>query len=157
MAFTDPKTWVSEKMVKEDLNTYVRDNQIALKANVAWGVATELTIAAGSITKTQSYHKIDTQGDATTDNLDTIAGGSEGDIIVIRCVSAARVVIVKNGTGNIELTDDVTLDDVGEMLTLIYDGSNWQALNYPVSDVSPLPFCVTNAGSFTGYCKTFND
>ena len=157
MAWTAPKTWAAGPLASADLNTYIRDNQNFLKTNIAWGIAAELTIAAGIVTKTQSYHKIDTEGDAVTDDLDTIAGGNEGEVLVIRCVSAARVVIVKNATGNIELTEDITLDDVGEMLTLIYDGSNWQVLSYPVSDVCCLPFCVTNAGSFTGYCKTFDD
>lgn len=157
MAFTTPKTWIKEKLTKEDLNTYIRDNQNFLKTNVAWGAAAELTIASGAITKTQSFHKIDTEGDAASDDLDTISGGAEGEIIAIRIVDASRKVTVKNGTGNIALDADVLLYDTGEILMLIYDGSNWQALNYPVSDVTSLPFCVTNNGYYTGYCKTFDD
>jgi len=89
--------------------------------------------------------------------LDTINGGAEGEIIVIRIVDASRKVTVKNGTGNIELDADVLLSDPGDLLMLLHDGTNWQALNYPVSDVVSLPFCVTNNGYYTGYCKTFDD
>lgn len=157
MAWTAPKTWIAEILTKEDLNQYMRDNQNFLKTNIAWGAATELTIASGAVTKTQSFHKIDTEADAISDDLNTISGGAEGEIIIIRIVDAARKVTVKDGTGNIELGADVLLDSVGEMLTLIHDGSNWQVVNLPVTDVASLPFCVTNAGYYTGYCKTFND
>lgn len=133
--WSDPKTWAAEPLVKEDLNQYIRDNQNFLKSNVAWGAATELTISSGAVTKTQSYHKIDTEGDAASDDLDTINGGSEGEVQVIRSVSSARVVRVRTGMGNIEMTADVILDEVGKMLTLIHDGTNWQALNYPKEDI----------------------
>ena len=47
--------------------------------------STELTIASGAITVTQSYHTIDTESDAATDDLDTITvAGGEGDVLVIR-------------------------------------------------------------------------
>lgn len=135
MGWTTPKTWIAQPLVKEDLNTYIRDNQNFLKTNVAWGAAAELTISSGAVTATQSYHKIDTEGDAASDNLDTINGGAEGKVIVIRCVSSARVIRVKNGTGNIEMATDVVLDDVGKMLALIHDGTNWQVLNYPKENI----------------------
>jgi len=135
MGWTTPKTWAATVLTKEDLNQFLRDNQNFLKTNVAWGTATELTIASGAITKTQSFHKIDTEGDAASDDLDTINGGSEGEVQVIRCVSSARVIRVKNGTGNIEMATDVLLDETGKMLTLIYDGTNWQVLNYPKENI----------------------
>ena len=48
------------------------------------GTPTELTIAAGVITRTRSNHTVDTQGDDATDDLDTINGGVEGDILLLR-------------------------------------------------------------------------
>jgi hypothetical protein len=90
--------------------------------------ATELTIAAGVVTRTQVYHTIDTQGDAGTDDLDTISGGAQGDLLIIRPVHTDRTVVVKHGTGNIKLRSaaDVTLDDASDILALLcYDGTNW--------------------------------
>ena len=157
MAWTSPKTWTAEVLTSADLNQYVRDNQNYLKTNAAWGAAVELTLSTGAVTRTQTFHEIDTEGDTVSDDLDTINGGSEGEVIVFHIVDADRKVTVRNGTGNIVLVSDLLLSDPSEMLALIYDGTNWQVLNYPISDVMPLPFCVTNAGYYTGFCKTFED
>lgn len=86
---------------------------------------TELTIATGSVTATQSYHTIDTQSDDSTDDLDTISGGTEGMILVIKAANSARTVVVKNGTGNIVCPADVSLDNANDTWAGIYDGTNW--------------------------------
>jgi hypothetical protein len=87
-----------------------------------------LTIAAGAVTITQSVHKIDTAADGATDDLDTISGGSNDQLLLLRAENAARTVVVKNDTGNILLGgDDVELDDANKFLLLIYDSglSKW--------------------------------
>ena len=94
----------------------------------------ELTIAAGVVTIASTYdtfYDIDTQGDASEDDLDTINGGETGEIIVIRAEDAARTVIVKHGAGNILLggDQDLTLVDQSQLLMLMYDGSNWVELS----------------------------
>jgi len=61
---------------------------------------TELTIVAGVITKTQGFHTVDTEADASSDDLDTINGGVIGDLLTIAPANAARQIIVKR-TGNI--------------------------------------------------------
>jgi hypothetical protein len=43
-----------------------------------YAAATELTIATGAITVTQSQHTVDTEADAASDDLDTISGGTAG-------------------------------------------------------------------------------
>lgn len=92
--------------------------------------AIELTIVAGAITRTQVYHRVDTQGDDATDNLDTINGGTEADILIIRAENAARTVVVRTGVGNIVLQggSNISLDDVTDHLILIYDGTQWNDL-----------------------------
>jgi hypothetical protein len=95
-----------------------------------FGGDTELTISGGVVTATKSYHSIDTEGDGGTDNLDTISGGTDGAMLVIRAANSARDVVVKHGTGNIylDLTDgDFTMNHVYDTMTLIYDngGSVW--------------------------------
>lgn len=93
--------------------------------------ATELTIASGAITVTQSYHTIDTESDAATDDLDTITvAGGEGDVLVIRPESSSRTVVIKHGTGNVQCVgnDDITLDDDHDFALLIRkDATNWMA------------------------------
>jgi len=92
-----------------------------------FAAATELTIAAGVITRTQTYHTVDTASDDATDDLDTINGGTAGDMLIIRPAHTDRSVVVKDGTGNIVLQGgaDITLDDATDHLILVYDGSNW--------------------------------
>lgn len=90
--------------------------------------ATELTIAAGTVTATQSYHTIDTQSDDATDDLGAIGGGTAGQKLTLRAEDGARTVVVKNNTtppANIALEGDMTLDNVHDTLSLIYDGTNW--------------------------------
>ncbi len=96
---------------------------------------TELTIASGIITATQSNHTVDTQSDDATDDLDTISGGTDGDTLTIRPEDAARNIVLKHGTGNLRLPNsrDVTLISVNDIVTLIYDGTNW---DYPAQDLS---------------------
>lgn len=94
--------------------------------------ATELTIATGAVTATQSMHRIDTESDTSSDDLDTINGGSEGRVLYIRADNTARTVVVKHNTGNILCfgAADITLDETYKFVHLIYDGvlSKWLAI-----------------------------
>lgn len=93
------------------------------------GAATELTIVTGAITATQSYHTVDTEADAATDDLDTISGGAEGDVLVVRAIDSARTVSVTEA-GNILLTaTPFALDNVEDTLTLLNDGTNWMEIS----------------------------
>jgi hypothetical protein len=90
---------------------------------------TELTIASGEITVTQTLHSVDGEGDAA-DDVDTISGGTEGVLIALRPENAARNITLKNGTGNI-LTGtglDYVIPDNG-IAALLFDGTNWRLLN----------------------------
>ena len=92
--------------------------------------ATELTIdAVGQVTATQSFHTIDTYGDAATDDLDSIAGETAGQIIVIQAADSARTVVAKNGTDNLRLEGDMTFDNANDTLTLIFTGVSWYELS----------------------------
>lgn len=93
--------------------------------------STELTIASGAITVTQTFHRIDTEADAASDNLDTISGGTDGQFLVIRAENTAREVVVTTA-GNITTSDgnNVALDEVYKFLLLVYDGnrSKWNVV-----------------------------
>ena len=130
MAWTSPKTWTAAVLSVADMNTYVSDNDTFLKKNIALEAATELTISAGSITVTQAHHRIDTEADAASDDLDTIAGGTEGTVIFLRAESAARIVIIKHGTGNIYPGANITLDAITKYVSFIkHNNTNWYLLN----------------------------
>jgi len=87
----------------------------------------EVTIASGAITVTQTCHTVDTEGNAASDDLDTINGGTNGMPIYLRPASDSRTVVIKHNTGNIWIsgTADVTLDDIRDLIALIYDGTKW--------------------------------
>ena len=123
MAWTLPKTMGSEAGVSADWNTYVRDNLNFLKATIQLDAAVELTIAAGVITKTKAYHFIDTAALAATDDLDTINGASDGDILFLEAEHTDRTVILKDGTGNLQLGGDIYLTATGQAVALIYNGT----------------------------------
>lgn len=100
------------------------------------GTPTELTIAGGVITVTKGYHKVDTQANAAQDDLDTINGGVDGQILIIRPEHTDRTVNVTEA-GNIRL-DGVNrlMNNSWKTLTLIYDSglSKWLEFAYGDND-----------------------
>lgn len=132
--FTADPAVVSDGMMwyRSDTDKFrVRLNGVTYNLNIEGttilGDGSELTIATGAITITSGYHRVDTQSDGGTDDLDTISGGTTGQMLVLRAENAARTVVVKNGTGNIQLDGaaDFSLDDVQDTVSLLYDGTNW--------------------------------
>lgn len=95
------------------------------------GAVQPLTISGGivSISANYSYYSIDTQAAAASDDLDTISGGNEGDLIFIKAANTTRTVVVKDATGNI-LTNgsvDLSLDNTDDLVIMHFDGTNWKA------------------------------
>ena len=95
-------------------------------------VVVERTIASGAVTcDKRADHNIilDTEGGAASDDLDTISGARAGQIVRLRTTANARDVVVKHGTGNIELVGaaDFTLDMANSCLLLMYHAntSKW--------------------------------
>ncbi|MBU0791742.1 MAG: hypothetical protein KKC55_14930, partial [Gammaproteobacteria bacterium] len=137
MAWTAPRTWVAnDVLTAAQLNTDIRDNEEWLKENIELEEADELTINAGSITITKSYHTIDTQADAAEDDLDTIAGGGEGRIVFVCADHTDRTVVLKNGTGNLVLGADISLDDTSKHVALICDAAGDYHLLFSARDVT---------------------
>lgn len=97
---------------------------------IVYTVGSELTIASGVITVTNSYHTVDTESDASTDDLDTINGGEEGMQLVLRADNSGRTVVVKDATGNIYLdgNSDFSLDHKTDTIHLMYASSNWREI-----------------------------
>ena len=99
--------------------------------NLLGAAAAEKTIATGVITITAGYHTVDTEGDAATDDLDTISGGRTGDLLVIVPANAARTIVAKHGTGNLNLAAgvDFTMDEDDDFLQLLLIGATWQEIS----------------------------
>lgn len=93
-------------------------------------------IISGAISALCSLMVVDVQGESGDDNLDTINGGVEGREITIKCLNSSRTIVVRNGEGNIKLSGgtDRRLGHANDLLTLIYDGTNWLEKAYSVNE-----------------------
>lgn len=90
--------------------------------------STELTISGGAVTAVANFYRVDTESNASTDDLDTITAGTgvaDGHMLVLRAENASRTVVIKHNTGNILSNNeqDIYLDDSHEIAVLIYDGN----------------------------------
>lgn len=147
--------------------TVISAGKSANLLNLKTPAATELTIASGAITRTQMHHNVDTEADATSDDLDTIAGGAEGLFLIIQPNNDGRTVVVRHNQGagggaGIILADgsNFTMDGIGDTLTLIYDGSldtlgAWREISRSVGAVATLS--NTTPTALTGQAATAGD
>jgi len=137
MAWTAPRTWVANNVLTAaQLNTDIRDNEEFLKENILLEEADELTISGGAVTVTKSYHKIETEGAAATDDLVTIAGVAEGRILFLRAAHTDRTVVLKATGGNLVLGADISLDNDVKHVALICDADGDLHLLYSARDVT---------------------
>jgi hypothetical protein len=85
------------------------------------------TISGGAIDYTGANMVIDTEGGAASDDLDTINGGKNGDILIIRSTANARNITIKHLGGNISTNtqEDITLDLSSDIVTFQFRGSSW--------------------------------
>lgn len=86
------------------------------------------TISAGVISVSTSFVSVNTEDGDPTDDLDTINGGNPGDILILVATDTDNSVVLKDGTGNLALNGDLTLDDTADTAVLIYHGSAWREL-----------------------------
>lgn len=70
--------------------------------NIA-SAGTALVISSGAITAVRGHQRVDTEGGAATDDLDTINGLENGDLLFLFAASGARTVRIRDGEGNIFL------------------------------------------------------
>lgn len=132
-----------------------------------FGTPTELTISSGAITVTGSYHTVDTEADAASDDLETINGGTNGQLLFLRAANTARTVYIRNNTGSAPKIQnqygDFALDNTEKAVVMLYDGTNWLALGMlSISDMyvwggnidSTLEFAAWDTGSESYYKVT---
>lgn len=94
--------------------------------------ATERTIASGVISVTQLVHTIDTQSDASSDDLDSITGGQAEQMLIVRPASAARTVVLKHAIGTDKIATpggiDISLAEATDWAILCHNGTQWSVV-----------------------------
>ena len=110
-------------------NLNANNKEITNLKALTFYAASELTVAAGAITVTQAVHTVDGASDLD-DDLVTISGGNDEELLLLRPENAARNITLKHGTGNIIMGNaaDYIIPDNG-MVLLQYDGSNWRLVS----------------------------
>jgi hypothetical protein len=90
-----------------------------------------ITVASDAITVPgRGSFLIDTEGGAATDDLITINGGKDGDIIVLSTASGARDVTLRDTGGNLFLAGDFTLaNNVSKITLLNVSGIQWHEIS----------------------------
>tara|TARA_R110001606_G_scaffold246370_1_gene394451 strand:- start:979 stop:3432 length:2454 start_codon:yes stop_codon:yes gene_type:complete len=89
-----------------------------------------VVISSGAVTVAGANAVIDTEGSASTDDLVTINGGASGDILVCTANNGSRVVVLKDGSGNLKLDGDFSLSTVNDKIVLLKNSSgNWCELS----------------------------
>ena len=112
---------VTAVYMASDSGATVHCASVALAGGIlTFSADSELTISSGAVTATKNYHTLDTEGGAGTDDLDTINGGSDGQLLILRDDSDSRDVTAKDGTGNLALEGDFTFTNSLDTLTLLY-------------------------------------
>ncbi len=98
--------------------------------NIGASAATELTIASGVVTVTQTNHSVDTEADAASDNLDTIAGMVADQLYLFRAASGSRTVVLRDTlvstTGNIRtpFAQSISLAELDDWALGVSDGTD---------------------------------
>lgn len=107
-----------------------------------YAAPTELTLSSntdGNITATQTLHTVDTYDDQATGALDTIAAGTDGQVLYLRAAHTDRTVVLDE-TDNIVIPNgsQISLDSTSRWIALVYDAglSKWVV-------VSGLPDAIT--------------
>lgn len=115
-------------------NQIITSNTFEIGQKLILTKGANLTISSGIINVTNSYHIVDTEASAGTDDLVTINGGVDGMILVIRQLTSSRDIVIKSGVGNIHLAaaNDITLSAYRDKIQLIYDAADnaWSQLSF---------------------------
>ena len=96
--------------------------------NLKMKTAVELTISSGSVVRTQMWHTIDTEGDASSDDLTNATGGATGELLYLESVNSGRDVTIKDSAGSagaFRTAGDFTLAQTLDTFT---------CMNYAIAD-----------------------
>lgn len=116
--------------------------------NIALDAPSALTIAVGAVTVAASDVKIDTEGAAASDDLDTVNGLVANQLYVIRPTSGTRTVVLRHAIGNIYLRGaaNVALAESTDFALGIADATGASLIILATSTLASPP--ITDASSF---------
>ncbi len=111
-----------------ETDTIIRGN---LRVTDFFGIGSiaNLVLEDGVMNAESSHIALDTEGDAATDDLDTINGGLNGHIIILRATNSTHNIVAKDGTGNLRLAGDFTMTSIRDRLMLIFVGDVWSEIS----------------------------
>ncbi len=90
----------------------------------SWGAVQNVTISGGVLTLSgPGRYAIETEGAAASDDVDTINGLIDGDEVILSAQDGSHTVVLKNGTGNLSIKVDTSLNDTVDRMRLIMDGT----------------------------------
>lgn len=111
------------EQLAEAVRTYL-DIQNVTQGKLQIGSAGAVSVSSGAIAYTQAFHEVSTES-GTTDNLDSITGGSEGDFLVLRPASGDAIIVRQGVGGNIIMASNFTLNNPSDKILMLCDGANW--------------------------------
>ena len=119
------KRWDQSAALWDYLNHDVGGIKALTADMLAFGAAQLLTIATGVIDATDlSNIRVATEASAATDDLDTINGAVDGQILIIRASDGADTVVCKDGIGNLDLeAGDFSLDSLRDQIVLRFEAA----------------------------------
>ncbi len=88
------------------------------------GNANRVTISSGAISALFDYLTVLPES-GVTDDLETINGGYDGMRQTLRANDGTKDIVLKDGTGNLKLAGDFTLNNIEDTITLLKSGSVW--------------------------------
>jgi len=110
-------------------------NQLVGTRYPRFGPIDSQTISGGEITISPGRHYVEVVVEGGTgngaDNLDTVNGCNEGDVLVL-CPATSGVadtVTARDGIGNLSLAGNFAMDHVDDRLTLLRTAAGWVELS----------------------------
>tara|TARA_R100000655_G_scaffold109851_2_gene165930 strand:- start:452 stop:1018 length:567 start_codon:yes stop_codon:yes gene_type:complete len=124
------KTYLStngDQVVDKNLEVKGKTKSRVTAKDLVFEKGPTLEIANGAITVTHSLHEVEVQGASGNDDLDTINGGVDGQILILRAFNGGRTVTIKHNEDNIFLPggSDFDLDTGDDVVVCLKNQSDW--------------------------------
>ena len=115
--------WKNLGSATSSLVSLIGANSLDLDAVNIYNRGEDVVISSGTITITNSYHRVGSEGGSASDDLVTISNGKvEGQRLVLKALSSSETIVIKHGVGNILLNDltDKSLNQTHDLIELMW-------------------------------------
>lgn len=120
-----------DQIVERNLNVFGKLKSKVTAKDLIFEKGPDLEITSDAITVTHSFHDVDVSGgSASTDDLETINGGVNGQILILQAKNGSRDIVIKNAVDNIHVKggSDFTLDSNNDVAFCIKLGGDWYVI-----------------------------